>query len=416
MDSGNSGSLQSSSGGDDQEFDSRGESSISSFLNPSSHDHFDSISAPHTQFITHQIQIQNPSFFDPPHALSQNLDHSTHQYSNENDLIWSRSGLRSEPNFPSFGNLTVPSSSLPSSRTKTNNHQPTPSAAAVQPPFPAAGPSSSSAVQPEGERNVIKNPKKRTRASRRAPTTVLTTDTTNFRQMVQEFTGIPAAPFSGSSPYSRRLDLFSAASALRAADTLGPLYPLRPSAHKVLSPFSSSPSPLNSTMIDAITPTTNIGSTSNNTNTAMSTTTNTAALGGSTPNISNSFALSGDHHPHLLINLQSPNILSKPDQLPVNFGSLSGFLGRDTPAASAAVRNNNHDDNIRTWRSGETVRSNDGVEENLVGFDGNIDSSDSQRVSGYNLNLAEKGMENVVGAASASGAEGTVASWICPSD
>ncbi|KAJ0786313.1 putative VQ motif-containing protein [Helianthus annuus] len=57
----------------------------------------------------------------------------------------------------------------------------------------------------------IKNPKKRTRASRRTPTTVLTTDTTNFRQMVQEFTGIPAAPFSAaaSSPFSRRLDVFS---------------------------------------------------------------------------------------------------------------------------------------------------------------------------------------------------------------
>ncbi|KAK4428517.1 VQ motif-containing protein 22 [Sesamum alatum] len=410
MDSGNSGSLQSSSGGDDQEFDSRGESSISSFLNPSSHDHFGSISAQHPPFLTHQIQIQNPTFFDP-HHLSQNLDH---QYSNDNDLIWSRSGLRSEPNFPSFGNLTVPSSSLPSSRTRTNNNQPIPS---VQPPFPAVGPSSSSAVQPDGDRNVIKNPKKRTRASRRAPTTVLTTDTSNFRQMVQEFTGIPAAPFSGSSPYSRRLDLFSAASALRAADTLGPLYPLRPSAHKVLSPFSSSHSPLNSTMIDAIAPATNIGSTSNNTNTAMSTTTAAAALGGSTPNISNSFALSGDHHHHLLINLQNQNILSKPDHLPVNFSSLSGLLSRETPSASAAVRNNNHDDdNIRTWRSGETVRSNDGVEENLVGFDGNIDSSDSQRMSGYNLNLTEKGMENVVGGASASGAEGTVASWICPSD
>ncbi|KAI3819836.1 hypothetical protein L1987_13688 [Smallanthus sonchifolius] len=50
----------------------------------------------------------------------------------------------------------------------------------------------------------MKNPKKRTRASKRTPTTVLTTDTSNFRQMVQEFTGIPTAPFSS---YSRRFDL-----------------------------------------------------------------------------------------------------------------------------------------------------------------------------------------------------------------
>ncbi|KAF7829926.1 type-2 histone deacetylase 1-like [Senna tora] len=55
---------------------------------------------------------------------------------------------------------------------------------------------------------VLRNPKKRSRASRRAPTTVLTTDTSNFRSMVQEFTGIPAPPFSHSSPYSRRLSSF----------------------------------------------------------------------------------------------------------------------------------------------------------------------------------------------------------------
>ncbi|KAI3465116.1 hypothetical protein Pfo_021779 [Paulownia fortunei] len=407
MDSGNSGSMQSSSGGDDQEFDSRGES-ISSFLNPSPH--FGSISATQPPFLAHQ----NPTFFDP--QLSQNLDHST-QYNNDNDLIWSR-GLRSEHNYANFGNLTPSSSSLPS---RTHSF-----ASAGQGPFP--GPSSSVQLRADAEghasrapsqSNVIKNPKKRTRASRRAPTTVLTTDTTNFRQMVQEFTGIPAAPFSGS-PYSRRLDLFSAASALRSGghlDTLGPLYPLRPSAHKFLSPFSSSSSPppppslLNSTMIDAIVPTTNIGS-SNNNNTMTTTAT---TLGASTSNNPNNFPLSGDH----LLNLQHHSIPLQPSlgklelgaNASMNFGSLSGFLSRETPSA-ATVQVRNNDDNLSRWRSGETVRSNDGVEDNLVPFDGNINSSDSQHMSGYNLNLAEKGMENV----GSSGAEGTVASWICPSD
>ncbi|KAF6147373.1 hypothetical protein GIB67_003271, partial [Kingdonia uniflora] len=47
---------------------------------------------------------------------------------------------------------------------------------------------------------VIRNPKKRSRASRCAPMTILTTDTSNFRAMVQEFTGIPAPPFSASMP------------------------------------------------------------------------------------------------------------------------------------------------------------------------------------------------------------------------
>lgn len=98
------------------------------------------------------------------------------------------------------------------------------------------------------------NPKKRSRASRRAPTTVLTTDTTNFRAMVQEFTGIPAPPFT-SSPFPRsRLDLFgsSASSMVRSGSGPGlnhldpsslPPYLLRPFAHKApLLPSPPSPS------------------------------------------------------------------------------------------------------------------------------------------------------------------------------
>jgi len=41
--------------------------------------------------------------------------------------------------------------------------------------------------------------KKRSRASRRAPTTLLNTDTSNFRAMVQRFTGIPETPFGYTS-------------------------------------------------------------------------------------------------------------------------------------------------------------------------------------------------------------------------
>ncbi|CAN6168875.1 unnamed protein product [Urochloa humidicola] len=55
-------------------------------------------------------------------------------------------------------------------------------------PLPPSAPASSSATAPR------KPPRKRPRASRRPPTTVLTTDTSNFRAMVQEFTGIPAPP------------------------------------------------------------------------------------------------------------------------------------------------------------------------------------------------------------------------------
>lgn len=74
-------------------------------------------------------------------------------------------------------------------------------------PNPLTGPAAGNTTQPPPPG---KNPRKRTRASRRAPTTVLTTDTNNFRAMVQEFTGIPASPFaaaaSSSSAARARLD------------------------------------------------------------------------------------------------------------------------------------------------------------------------------------------------------------------
>jgi VQ motif len=46
---------------------------------------------------------------------------------------------------------------------------------------------------------VGKSPRRRSRASRRAPVTLLNTDTSNFRAMVQQFTGIPSGPYSSGS-------------------------------------------------------------------------------------------------------------------------------------------------------------------------------------------------------------------------
>ncbi|KAJ0975914.1 hypothetical protein J5N97_017879 [Dioscorea zingiberensis] len=46
------------------------------------------------------------------------------------------------------------------------------------------------------EGRVGKSTRRRSRASRKAPTTLLNTDTTNFRAMVQQFTGIPSGPYS----------------------------------------------------------------------------------------------------------------------------------------------------------------------------------------------------------------------------
>lgn len=243
MDSCNSGSVQSSSG-DDQEYDSHHGASISTFLNSSSH--FGSISSsPLPQFLS-----QQPSLFDPHDSQNFNSnfqDSINSPYSN--DLIWPNKDIRSDHpnnNFNNFGNLTSSSSIAP-----PRDQGPYYDSTSI--------PINPSIVQP-------KNPKKRSRASRRAPTTILTTDTTNFRQMVQEFTGIPTTPFTGSA-YTRRLDLFSTGSSSmkRSAhlDNLGPLnYTLRPSTQKVqnsqfmITPSNSSPF-LSSSMMDNLMPTNN---------------------------------------------------------------------------------------------------------------------------------------------------------------
>nr|XP_043639445.1 uncharacterized protein LOC122610531 [Erigeron canadensis] len=191
MDSGNSGSLQSSSGDDGgvataATITTTAGSIDSMYLNTSTY--FNPI--PNLQ--PHHQQ-QPPSTFFNPTSFSQTITQNSNPMYNL-DSLWSRN-----PNTDPFSNLDHHS-----------NHQ-----------DPIFDPNPENPLQnsQNPETTPAKNPKKRTRASRRAPTTVLTTDTTNFRQMVQEFTGIPAAPFatssSTSSPFSLRRDL------------------LRPSAQKI---------------------------------------------------------------------------------------------------------------------------------------------------------------------------------------
>lgn len=138
---------------------------------------------------------------------------------------WSKT-LRSDPNCTEIINNN--SSSLQSLFTHQNHDLQNPSPPPPPPPPPVVVPPENSTTtnnttaradpQPHGQRN----PKKRSRASRRAPTTVLTTDTTNFRAMVQEFTGIPAPPFTASSsPFPRArglLDLYGTPSTIRSSN------------------------------------------------------------------------------------------------------------------------------------------------------------------------------------------------------
>ncbi|KAA8522486.1 hypothetical protein F0562_013153 [Nyssa sinensis] len=431
MDSGNSGSMQSSDSGGEEEYDSRTVESISPFLNPSGH--FGSISnqPPPPQPPLSHHQSHPYTFFDPPPhnlgAFSQspaNPDANNSLYNL--DLVWSR-GLRSDPNYTDLGNLTGNLSSSSTLGAQVPSQGPFPSSSSV--PLRSVHGNGGGASPQTDQSHVVKNPKKRTRASRRAPTTVLTTDTSNFRQMVQEFTGIPAPPFS-ASPYSRRLDLFSTGSAMRSGhhlDTLRPFYPLRPSVQKVQpSPFlssSSSPSLLSSTLMDAIAPATNTASNTNN-----SITTSIAA----TNNTFNS--ITSDHlgllpkQPQNMLNMQNPSLtfqslLQSPlppfkypsanasvfgsksqgnstipslDELGMNHEHVNANLSVFPSHGSSDGTQARSDNNLARWRD-----EGNGVQEHLGSFDGN--NGNSQHVRGYKLNCSastsnfhpEKGLENV---------------------
>ncbi|XP_010941684.1 uncharacterized protein [Elaeis guineensis] len=65
-------------------------------------------------------------------------------------------------------------------------------------PVIAGSSSTSPTSHPAIEGRVGKSGRRRSRASRRAPTTLLNTDTTNFRAMVQQFTGIPSGAYSSN--------------------------------------------------------------------------------------------------------------------------------------------------------------------------------------------------------------------------
>ncbi|XP_073066664.1 uncharacterized protein [Primulina eburnea] len=338
MASGNSGgSIQSSSsGGGDEEYDSRTES-ISSFLSKNTPNFGSQNSSLLPPFLPHQ----NQSCYYNSHVIpsAQNLDlyppsTPNFQYNNINisdGMIWP-AGLRSEANSDTLRNQSLASSQA-------------------------------NAARPSSQPEVIKNSKKRTRASRRAPTTVLTTDTTNFRQMVQEFTGIPTAHFPGS-PYPRRMNLLSGASVVRPGthlDGIGPLYSLKPPSENIVSPFTSSsysPSIFNATMIDAIV------TTSNKTSTA-------AVLGdissNNSPLLSDPCLLNLQHHHNSSLH---PSLHGHRFEASgsINFGDyLSDFRNQEITSSDHL---NINDDNITVWRSGESVKNDYGIQEKFMPFDG----------------------------------------------
>jgi len=246
MDSGNSGSLQSSSGGDD-EFDSRGgggggggvdSSPLSALLRPSP-----SPSAAAFSLHGSYFGLQEFTSAPPPQQQQQQAG----AWSGASGSFAGASGL-STSSSPRVAHTDAGAQGADTAVAAAQGQ-----GAGVGAPAPAQ--------PPRGSR-------KRTRASRRAPTTVLTTDTSNFRAMVQEFTGIPSPPFGAgvgvglggpAASLRTRFDhIFPPPSSLRsaaggdAAASLPP-YLLRPFPYKLptapstFPPFTSSSSTSSST-------------------------------------------------------------------------------------------------------------------------------------------------------------------------
>ncbi|OVA14181.1 VQ [Macleaya cordata] len=470
MDSGNSGSMQSSSGGDEESYDSRAES-ISAFLTSSSLVG-GSISTT-TTTTTHQPP---PPHLHHHHSSSSFLFDSLSNYMDpfsrptpplpnpssllNLDMVLPGSSLRSEPNFSPHLIPSPSSSSQPiMSGHPSHSGRVTLQTQSASIPLPTDQQQQPNQQQQQPGRN----PKKRSRASRRAPTTVLTTDTSNFRAMVQEFTGIPAPPFSASTFPRTRLDLFNTSSTVRSGSHLldhpsPPSYLLRPFAQKLNPPpflssssFSSSSSSIIDHVIASSSTTTNPNPNHTTTNNNNNTTT------GLSTSTSNNYQLLTDQlgfpkqssHNQNLLNMQNPSLIpyhsllqSSSSSTPPKYPPLS-ITSVDSRLKMGVLEEftMNNDNNVRNHLGGSGGlpnlvtsdnpssnlgiggSSNDGDQDLLRSFNGNYSNSSQQRVinnNGCKLNYsgsssdfnAEKGTENNV----SSRGEGMVDSWICSSD
>lgn len=287
MDSGNSGSMQSSStgggGGEDQEYDSRGGAAV--FFNPAaaaiSNFNLENMTPPlqlysfsnnngSSSFAHHQVS----NYFDHPPTLSQSsslecsnfmLNHhnngtnnNPNNNNNQLDMVWPNKFGSIRPSISTDdANCTHHDGPLSYSITNNQQHQ-------QQQPIPVATQGPPTAPTNAGS---SRNPKKRSRASRRAPTTVLTTDTSNFRQMVQEFTGIPAPPFTAFSTRTR-FDIFGGLGGHSSSTTVPPPpYLLRPFPQKRTTTLHQ-PSFLANSSLPSLTTTTST-SNINNSNAAL---------------------------------------------------------------------------------------------------------------------------------------------------
>ncbi|KAK4274100.1 hypothetical protein QN277_017381 [Acacia crassicarpa] len=412
MDSGNSGSISSSG---DEEYDSRTDM-LPPFLNP--HPPFGSF--PFLSHHHHQT-LHPPPLFDLSPNYLQTLSSQTHPLNSNPSPFLNLDAAADSQDPPSEPNCTAPAvSSLAAKHSAMLSTDPSlqlrplhDDNAPVSAPLPPA--------------NAVRNPKKRTRASRRAPTTVLTTDTSNFRAMVQEFTGIPAPPFSGTS-YSRRLDLLTSSSSLRSSaaasshlddptttTTTPPFYPLR---HLVLSSTSSLASPSSTLMLhnhvaDAVASTT----TGSNPSTSINYQTNAGAPYSHPPNMLTMQILPFQtptlhplNNPTLHVGFSaksqpSTSIPSLEDQLGMGHAHLVGSHPHvSSSEAEGMPLSDGGDHDIGGHANKDQLRSFHVAAPCKLNFAGTSSSS-----AAFNPN---KNLENT----STTRGEGNIDSWICSSD
>ncbi|KAM7275153.1 hypothetical protein ACFE04_017019 [Oxalis oulophora] len=419
MESGNtSGSLQSSSG-DEQEYDSRAQTTSSNYFINNSTTTYNYNNNNNNNNTggggggggnnTTNNSSSSSSHVGPPLSMFDPLSN----FFDQNNTIWSKT-LRSEPgdnNCTDFTGFMAATSSTSVPTQQFFTHRPPPShshshshdvmlgttttSSSMQ--FPVSNINNSSNSNNKESVSgptttttnnnidvVVRNPKKRSRASRRAPTTVLTTDTSNFRAMVQEFTGIPAPPFTSTlfprttnSSTSSRLDLFGGRS---TNFDINPL--LRPFAHKpTLNHF------INNT---------------NNTN---------------------------YQQPHNLLN--NNNITSNMQQNPfLNFQPLlqPNNNSKIYPLnKQTSVINPSSNDIILQSQSQSQTHDQFGLQvgsggEGNYGNSNNDQGSDQQLLRSINVNLSssdfhlDKGPTTTTTTANVTRSEGMVESWICSSD
>ncbi|KAF5186428.1 Vq motif-containing protein [Thalictrum thalictroides] len=282
---------------------------------------------------------------------------------------------------------------------------------------------------------VLRQSKKRSRASRRAPTTVLTTDTSNFRAMVQEFTGIPAPPFS-ASPFPRsRLDFFNTAARVGHLEaTRPPPYLLRPFAQK---PVHQQPLPF--AVTSSSTPGNNVNNTSNSTSTPNYQLLSELGLSKQSQNLVNnmqnplltfqSLLQSTINNPQ---KFQLPNSLSSfPENSHQQQQGIGGLEEFNVNNHGQVIRNSSHLNdlpNFVTSSDGSPLLRNDHHHNNasdhhqgqlqLRSFNENYERVNNNCKVNYTASSSQdKGSENnVINTSRGGSGEGMVDSWICSSD